>query len=121
MSPLPSWLHSHLPAAAPSPYTFESFADEVARLLGLPPTMRTGEFERSSETDHVWLLWKPDRYGAVLLMDRPAGELRQALVIKVIWHNSPDPADVAAMVRAYERRGRVQSLRSRLARLLRCG
>ncbi|MDH6629377.1 hypothetical protein M2271_007213 [Streptomyces sp. LBL] len=119
--PLPSWLQSHLPAAAPSPYTFESFADEVARLLGLPPTLRTGEFERSSETDHVWLLWKSDRYGAVLLMDRPQGELRQALVIKVMWRNSPDPADVAAMVRAYERRGRVRSLRSLLARLLRRG
>ncbi|WP_411147447.1 hypothetical protein [Streptomyces sp. A30] len=65
MSPLPSWLHSHLHAAESPRYTFESFADEVARLLGLPPTMRTGEFERSSETDHVWLLWKPDRYGAV--------------------------------------------------------
>ena len=119
MSALPSWLRSHLHAVESPRWTFESFADEVARLLGLPPTMRTGEFERSSETDHVWLLWKSDRYGAVLLMDRPEGELRQALVVKVIWHNSPDPADVAAMVRAYERRGRVQSLRSRLARVLR--
>lgn len=119
MSALPSWLRSHLHAVESPRWTFESFADEVARLLGLPPTMRTGQFERSSETDHVWLLWKSDRYGAVLLMDRPAGELRQALVVKVIWHNSPDPADVAAMVRAYERRGRVQSFRSRLAGVLR--
>ncbi|MEU3281461.1 hypothetical protein [Streptomyces antibioticus] len=116
---LPSWLRSHLAAAESPGYTFESFADEVARLLGLPPTMRTGEFERNSETDYVWLLWKPDRYGAVLQMDRPEGELRQALIITAMWHNSPDPADVAAMVRAYERRGRVQSLRSLLARVLR--
>ncbi|MEE1764466.1 hypothetical protein [Streptomyces sp. SP18BB07] len=117
--PLPSWLQPHLPAAESPQYTFESFADEVARLLGLPPTMRTGEFERSSETDHVWLLWKSDRGGASVMVERPYGELRAALVIKVWWHQSPDPADVAAMVRAYERRGRVQSLRSLLAWMLR--
>ncbi|MFE9993461.1 hypothetical protein [Streptomyces avermitilis] len=119
--PLPSWLQSHLHDAQPLRYTFESFADEVARLLGIPPTMRTGEFERSSETDHVWLLWKHDVGGAVLLLNRPHGELRECLVIKVQWHHSPDPADIAAMVRAYERRGRVQSLRSLLARVLRRG
>ncbi|MER5222903.1 hypothetical protein [Streptomyces flaveus] len=114
---LPSWMESHLRGSQSSPrWAFESFADEVARLLGLPPTLRTGEFERSSGTDHVWLLWKLDGAGAVLVLDRPHGELRECVVIKVQWHHSPDPADVAAMVQAYERRGRVQSLRSLLTR-----
>ncbi|MFM9647820.1 hypothetical protein ACKI1S_16930 [Streptomyces galilaeus] len=118
---LPSWLQSHLHAAESPRWTFESFADEVARLLGLPPTMRTAAFERSSETDHVWLLWKPAQGGASVMVERPYGDLGAALVIKVWWHQSPDPADVAAMVQAYERRGRVQSLRSLLARMLRRG
>ncbi|MEU1592728.1 hypothetical protein ABZ468_07675 [Streptomyces sp. NPDC005708] len=105
--PLPSWLQSRLAAEqSSSRYTFESFADEVARLMGLPPTLHTGEFERSSETDRVWMLWKSDVGGAYLLLDRPDSVLRECLVIKVQWHQSPDPADVAAMVRAYERRGR---------------
>ncbi|MET8717422.1 hypothetical protein ABZV52_30100 [Streptomyces sp. NPDC004735] len=119
--PLPSWLHSHLPAPQPPRYSFEPFADEVARLLGLPPTMVTGEFERSSETDHVWMVWKSDRGGAILLLDRPHAVPRESVVIKVWWHQSPDPADVAAMVRAYERRGRRRALRVRLDRLLRRG
>ncbi|MFC9280911.1 hypothetical protein [Streptomyces collinus] len=119
--PLPSWLHAHLSAPRPPRYTFESFADEVARLMGLPPTLRTGEFERSSETDHVWLLWKYDQGGAILVLDRPHTDVRESLVLKVWWHHSPDPADVAAMVRAYERRGRRRSLRSLLARVLRRG
>ncbi|MGP3953461.1 hypothetical protein [Streptomyces sp. 7N604] len=118
--PLSSWLQSHLPAAAPSPYTFESFADEVARLMSLPPALRTEEFELSSETDHVWLRWKSDVGGAILVLDRPQGERREALVIKMSWYDSPDPADIAAMVRVYERRGRVRSLRSLLGRVLRC-
>ncbi|MFF8789154.1 hypothetical protein [Streptomyces sp. NPDC015125] len=117
--PLPSWLPSHLPTADSSRWTWESFANEVARLLGLSPTAHTGEFERSSETDHIWLLWQAERGGASVLVERPYGELRAAVRIKVWWHQSPDPADVAAMVRAYERRGRVQSLRSLLARVLR--
>lgn len=117
--PLPSWLQSHLPPAAPSPYTFESFADEVARLMGLPPALHTGEFELSSETDHVCLLWKSDMGGAILVLDRPQGERREALIIKMSWCHSPDPADVAAMVRVYERRGRVRSLQSLLDRVLR--
>ena len=117
--PLPSWLPSHLPAVESPRWTFESFADEVARLSGLTPTMHAGEFERSSATDHVWLLWKPERGGASVLVERPYGELREGVLIKVWWHHSPAPADVAAMVRAYERRGRVQSLRSLLTRVLR--
>ncbi|MFI9078726.1 hypothetical protein ACIGW8_19995 [Streptomyces sioyaensis] len=121
MSPLPSWLRSHLHAAESPRCTFESFADEVARLLGLPPTLRTGEFERSSEMNHVWLQWKSDLGGAILVLDRPNAESRESLVIKFVWRHSPDPADVAAVVRAYERRGRVQFLRSLLARLLRRG
>ncbi|MCZ1012345.1 hypothetical protein O1L68_42305 [Streptomyces lydicus] len=112
--PLPSWLQSHLPAATPSPYTFESFADEVARLMGLPPALRTGECELSSETDHVWLLWKSDVGGATLLLDRPRAEPREALVIKMSWCHSPNPADIAKMVRVFQRRGRVRSLRSLL-------
>ncbi|MFF8399888.1 hypothetical protein [Streptomyces sp. NPDC016172] len=119
--PLPSWLQSHLHGVESPRWTFESFADEVARLLGLSPTMHTGEFKRSSETDHVWLLWNSEQGGASVLVERPYGELREGVLIKVWWHHSPDPADVAAMVRAYERRGRVQSLRSLLARVLRRG
>lgn len=115
---LPSWLHSHLPAATPSPYTFESFADEVARLMGLPPALRTGEFELSSETDYVWLTWKSDVGGAILMLDRPRKDPREALVIKMSWCLSPDPADIAAMVQVYQRRGRVRSLRSLLGRVL---
>jgi hypothetical protein len=117
--PLPPWLRSHLDAAESPRWTFESFADEVARLLGLPPAMRTGEFERSSETDHVWLLWKSDVGGAILVLDRPDTELRESLVIKMSWHHSPDPADVAAMVLAYERRGRARAFRTWLSRVLR--
>ncbi|MFJ9580636.1 hypothetical protein ACIRQF_30135 [Streptomyces sp. NPDC101191] len=117
--PLLSWLQSHLPAAAPSPYTFESFADEVARLLGWPPALRVNDVELSSETDHVWLTWKSDVGGAILMLDRPQAERREALVIKMSWCHSPDPADIAAMVRMYERRGRVRSLRSLLGRVLR--
>jgi hypothetical protein len=119
MPPLPSWIASHLPAAEPPLYSFGAFADEVARLLGLPPV--AGELERSSETDHVWLSWKSERGGALLVLDRPHTELRESLAIRVWWHQSPDPADVAAMVRAYERRGRVQRLRSLLSRMLRRG
>jgi hypothetical protein len=114
--PWPTWLQSHLPAATPSPYTFESFADEVARLMGLPPALRTGEFELSSETDHVWLLWKSDTGGAILMLDRPQQNRREGLVIKMSWCQSPDPADIAAMVRVYQRRGRLRSLRGRLLR-----
>ncbi|MER7195779.1 hypothetical protein [Streptomyces flaveolus] len=116
--PLLSWLQPHLPAATPSPYTFESFADEVARLIGLPPALRTGDRELSSETDHVWLLWKSDVGGTILVLDRPQQKQREALVIKLTWCLSPDPADIAAMVRVYQRRGRIRALRSRLRRLL---
>ncbi|MFG2408700.1 hypothetical protein ACGFR8_31035 [Streptomyces brevispora] len=118
---LPSWLQSHLDAAAQPRYSFESFADEVARRMGLPPTLVTGEFERSSETDHVWMVWKSDRGGAILLLDRGDAAPRESVVIKVCWHQAPDPGDVAAMVRAYERRGRLRPLRSLLARVLRRG
>lgn len=118
---LPPWLRSHLSAPQPSRYTFESFTDEVARLLDLSPVTRIGALRRSAETDHVWLLWQRAEGGAILVLDRPHTELRESLVITVWWHHSPDPADVAAMVRAYERRGRRRSLRSLLARVLRRG
>ncbi|MET9776083.1 hypothetical protein ABZ023_17815 [Streptomyces sp. NPDC006367] len=116
--PLPSWLRAHLPAVSPR-WTFESFADEVARLLGLPPVPYVGALSRRFDTEHVWLLWKPVRGGASVLVERPYGELREAVMITVLWHQSPDPADVAAMIRAYERRGRRRSLRSLCGRLLR--
>ncbi|MFF4543694.1 hypothetical protein ACFY1J_05515 [Streptomyces sp. NPDC001406] len=113
--PLPFWLQSHLPAQPSPRYTFESFTDEVARLTGLPSPMVTGEFERSSETDHVWMLWKSDLGGAYLRLDRPdSGEY---VVLSVRWSQAPDPADVAAMVRVYERCGRRRSLQPLMARV----
>ncbi|MET7572036.1 hypothetical protein ABZT04_26555 [Streptomyces sp. NPDC005492] len=113
--PLPFWLQSHV-SPQPSPrYTFESFADEVARAMGLPSPMVTGEFERSSETDHVWMLWKSDLGGAYLRLDRP--DVSEYVVLGVQWSHAPDPAVVAAMVRAFERRGRLRSLRSLLGRV----
>ncbi|MCX4826307.1 hypothetical protein OG883_45835 [Streptomyces sp. NBC_01142] len=65
------------------------------------------------------MLWKSDMGGAILVLDRPQKERREALVIKMTWCLSPDPADIAAMVRVYQRRGRVRSLRSLLGRVLR--
>ncbi|MGW3627605.1 hypothetical protein [Streptomyces sp. NPDC000880] len=113
---LPAWLQSHprgpLSSAVPS---FVSFTDEVARLLGLPPARSVELYERSFETDHAWLLWKSNPSGASLCLDRPGVHPRECVVIKVEWHHSPDPVVIAAMVRAYERRGR----RSLLPRLLR--
>ncbi|MFF1678335.1 hypothetical protein ACFVYG_20135 [Streptomyces sp. NPDC058256] len=67
--------------------------------MGLPPALGTGEFEFSSETDQVWLLWKADLAGAILVLDRPQGEQREA--------------------RDWLRCGRVRSLRSLLGRVLR--
>ncbi|PNG17013.1 hypothetical protein [Streptomyces cahuitamycinicus] len=119
--PLPSWLQSHLPAPESPRWTFESFTDEVARLLGLPPARPWETWERNYDTDRLWMTWKANRSGASLCLDRPHAELREYMVISVEWHQSPAPADVAAMVRAYERRSRVQSLRSLLARVLRRG
>ncbi|WP_371605008.1 hypothetical protein OG345_42075 (plasmid) [Streptomyces sp. NBC_01220] len=118
---LPSWLQSHLDAPAQPRYTFDSFADEVARLLGLPPALITEEFERSSDTDHVSMVWKFDVGGSILLLRRPHGQPRDSVVIKVWWRQAPNPGDVAAMVRAYQRRGRTRPLRSLLARALRRG
>ncbi|MFE7117040.1 hypothetical protein ACFU99_16675 [Streptomyces sp. NPDC057654] len=116
--PLPSWMQSHLHNAQPPRYSFESFANEVARLLGLPPALRTGDCELSSETGHVRLSWKPDADGAALVLHRPRRTTRECLVIKVSWHHC-DPADIAAIARAYERRGRIQSIRSLMTRMQR--
>ncbi|MCX5103542.1 hypothetical protein [Streptomyces sp. NBC_00439] len=115
--PFPLSRRSHLHATQPPRYSFEPFANEVARLLGLPPALCTGKCELSSKTDHVWMLWS-DVIGAVLVLNRPHRETRECLVIKVSCHHA-DPADVATMVRAYERRGRVHSFRSLIARVLR--
>lgn len=118
---LPSWLQSHLDAVQPHRYTFDSFADEVARLMRLPSPLITAEFERSSDTDHVSMVWKFDVGGAILLLSRPHGKPRGPVVIKVWWSQAPDPGDVVAMVRAYQRRGRSRPLRSLLSRVLRRG
>lgn len=117
---LPSWLQSHLDAAQPR-YTFDSFADKVARLMRLPSPLITEEFERTSDSDHVSMVWKFDVGGAILLLRRPHGKPQDSVVIKVWWHQAPDPGDIAAMVRAYQRRGRSRPLRSLLSRVLRRG
>lgn len=85
---------------------FVSFADDVARRLGLPPARPLNSLQRSYDTDRTWMLWQATRTGATLTLERPHAELRDALVLVVEWHQAPDPAVVAAMVRAYERCGR---------------
>ncbi|MFB8120590.1 hypothetical protein ACFC51_32590 [Streptomyces sp. NPDC055962] len=105
MSALPPWLRSRL-ADDGSPATFVSFADDVARRLGLPTARPLNDRQRSYDTDRVWMLWHATRGGAKLTLERPNTEMRDALVLIVEWHQAPDPAVVAAMVRAYIRGGR---------------
>jgi hypothetical protein len=62
------------------------------------------------------MLWRATPTGATLCLERPYTDLREAVALTVEWHHSPDPAVVAAMVRAYERRGRHR--RSWLSRVL---
>lgn len=114
---LPPWLRSRFPSEPTR--TFVEFTDEVARLLGLPPAPPAEVYVRQYDTDRVWIVWRYKEGGASLFIERPYGELRDGVWVRLHWHESPTPGAVAAMVRAYERRGRVQSLRSLLARVLR--
>lgn len=84
--------------------------------MELPPAPSAEVYERSYDTDHVWMLWRYKDGGAALFLERPDGELREGVTIRLQWHHSPDPAVVAAMVRAYGRRGRRPCLLVRLFR-----
>ncbi|MEU5748294.1 hypothetical protein ABZ804_22480 [Streptomyces sp. NPDC047726] len=105
MSSLPPWLRSRL-ADESTPASFAAFTDNVARRLGLPAARPLNARQRSYDTDHTWMLWDATRSGATLTLERPHAELRDALVLVVEWHQAPDPAVVAAMIRAYVRSGR---------------
>lgn len=109
----PHWIRSHIPGTS---QVFVSFTDEVARLLGLPPAHPSNTVQRSYDTDRVWMLWRATGDGATLALDRPYADPRERLVLTVEWHHPPDPETVAALVRAYEGRGRGWS---RLVRLFR--
>ncbi len=114
---LPSWLPSHLPAVESPRWTFESFANEVARLLDLPPAPRPEVYQRTYQTARVWMVWRYKHGGASLFLERPYGEHRDGVWVRLQWHQSPNPETVAAMIRAYERRGRARPLRPLLGRV----
>ncbi|MBB4902589.1 hypothetical protein [Streptomyces griseomycini] len=84
--------------------------------MGLPPARPSDTVQRAYDTDRVWMLWRTTQGGATLTLERPYADPRERLVLVVEWHQPPAPETVAAMVRAYEGRGRG---RSRLARLFR--
>ncbi|MFJ4084971.1 hypothetical protein ACIP2Z_39260 [Streptomyces iakyrus] len=101
---LPLWLRSRLPAEPTR--TFVAFTDAVALLLELPPAPPAEVYVRRYDTDRVWMVWRYKDGGASLFLERPYGELRDGVTVNVQWHQSPDPEVVAAMIRAYVRRGR---------------
>jgi hypothetical protein len=101
---LPPWLQSRLAEETPT-HTFVSFTDEVARLLELPPVPPVEVYERRYDTDRVWMVWRYKDGGASLFLERPYADLREGVTVSLQWHHSPDPEVVAAMVRAYGRRG----------------
>lgn len=115
---LPPWLASRL---APEPFTrFVRFTDQVADLLELPPAPPAEVYVRRYDTDRVWMVWRYKDGGASLFLERPYEELRDGVWIRLHWHESPNPETVAAMIRAYARRGRREQRRPCwLARLLR--
>ncbi|MFI5990347.1 hypothetical protein ACIBAC_00635 [Streptomyces sp. NPDC051362] len=110
---LPPWVVSRMDESMP----FVAFTDAVAGLLGLRPARTTDTRQRAYDTDRVWMLWQITATGATLALERPNEELRERLVVTVEWHQSPNARTVAAMVRAYEYRGRRR--RGWLARVLR--
>ncbi|MFD9394995.1 hypothetical protein ACFWBB_30985 [Streptomyces sp. NPDC060000] len=106
---LPPWLRSQL---APEPFaSFVAFTDEVARLLDLPSAPRSEVYQRTYQTARVWMVWRYKDGGASLFLERPYGELRDGMWVLVQWHQSPNPETVAAMIRAYVRRGRREQRR----------
>ena len=107
---LPPWLRSRLPAESPT-RTFVAFTDAVARLLELPPASPAEVYERRYDTDRVWMVWRFKNGGASLFLERPYAEFQEGVTVNLQWHQSPDPAVVAAMVRAYVRRGRREQRR----------
>ncbi|MFE4582373.1 hypothetical protein [Streptomyces chartreusis] len=117
---LPPWLRSRLPAEPTR--TFVAFTDAVAHLLELPPAPSAEAYVRRYDTDRVWMVWRYKDGGASLFLERPYGEFREGVTVNVQWHQSPDPEVVAAMIRAYVRRGRREPRRRRpcwLVRVLR--
>ncbi|MGY4935866.1 hypothetical protein ACWD7T_33170 [Streptomyces sp. 900116325] len=75
-------------------------------MLELPPAPPVDVYVRRYETDRVWMVWCYKDGGAALFLSRPYADLLEGVTISLQWHHSPDPAVVAAMVRAYVRRGR---------------
>ncbi|MFJ2745265.1 hypothetical protein ACIO3O_37035 [Streptomyces sp. NPDC087440] len=115
---LPLWMSSHHRAPAGAP-----FLAEVARLLGLPDFKQEdpGHWpEWLYETDELSMVWRVVHNGAVFQMEHP-GVVRSRVVLQVSWLRSPDPAAIAALIRAYEGNPRRRSLRSLLAGLWRRG
>ncbi|MEU9783620.1 hypothetical protein AB0H92_22095 [Streptomyces phaeochromogenes] len=108
--PLPPWLPSHLPGD-PRFRTFVAFTDEVARLLELQPALPTEAYERRYDTDRLWTVWRFKDGGASLFLERPYADLQEGVTVSVQWHQSPNPEVVAAMIRAYVRRGRREQRR----------
>ncbi|MCG8971835.1 hypothetical protein [Streptomyces sp. CL12-4] len=114
---LPPWLQSQL---AGEPFTrFVAFTDEVARLLELPPAPPSEVYQRPYQTARVRMVWRYKDDGASLFIERPSGELRDGVWVRLHWHESPNPETVAAMIRAYERGARRERRRPWLARLIR--
>ncbi|MGY1502983.1 hypothetical protein ACW4TU_41515 [Streptomyces sp. QTS52] len=88
-------------------------------MLELPPAPSGEVYVRRYDTDHVWMVWRYKDGGTSLFLERPFGEFREGVTVSLQWHQSPDPEVVAAMVRAYARRGRPGRRPSLWARLLR--
>ncbi|MFI7415275.1 hypothetical protein ACIBU0_42245 [Streptomyces sp. NPDC049627] len=107
--PLPPWLRSQLPSEPTR--AFVAFTDTVAQLLELPPAPPAEVYVRRYDTDRVWMVWRYKDGGASLFLERPYGELRDGVWVRLHWHESPNPEVVAAMIRAYMRRGRREQRR----------
>ncbi|MFE7072633.1 hypothetical protein ACFU96_21380 [Streptomyces sp. NPDC057620] len=107
---VPPWLSSHLQGDQRF-RVFVAFTDEVARLLELPPAPPAEVYERRHDTGCVWMVWRFRHGGAALFLERPYSNFQEGVTVSVQWHQSPDPAVVAAMIRAYVRRERREQRR----------